>query len=280
MHPSRSRDLFFNHKFVLCAALLAFLSSTAASGQAQPAVPVTPTAEGGRPTLEDLHGHAETIAEILDTASARVESLAASGAQAPDLLGAIRQELMLSRRWNRHLTSILQDVAEARRALGERERDAAREILRMTAAAEEAQRELIALKKVLTGEPAATAEGGEGWSDSRSYGEVPDDLGGRVAANVTIVEPPMRSDAGLPSDLVEARLALLSMEQAQSAVIRNVDTVRGKIIEALQTLAAVQGDSTLDLPRTGGELSSEGITAWAASIATKGGARPAGQGGS
>ncbi|MEZ5932477.1 MAG: hypothetical protein R3F54_11070 [Alphaproteobacteria bacterium] len=277
MPASDSFDRIINYKFILPLAAIALLSSLPLPGQAQPAVSVLPEDKISPPTLEELHAHAETIADILETASERVERLAESDEATPDLLAAIRQELSLSRRWNQHLTGILQDVAEERRALGEREREAAREIARMTAAAEEARLELIALEKVLKGQPKEAEEGKKGWTDSRTDRGAASDLGDRVAAHGPIADLAIEHGSGLPHDLDRARSVLASMDAAQTSVLQNVDTVRSKIIEALQTLAA-QGDRPLHLPAAGGDLSSEDITAWAASIATKTGQAPAGQG--
>ncbi|MEM9625301.1 MAG: hypothetical protein AAGA21_03645, partial [Pseudomonadota bacterium] len=60
---------------------------------------------------------------------------------------------------------------------------------------------------------------------------------------------------------------LASVQAAEANLVRDVDAVRGKIIEALRTLADVRGD--LPVGHAEGTLSSEDITGWAASTATR-----------
>ena len=69
----------------------------------------------------------------------------------------------------------------------------------------------------------------------------------------------------------ETRAMLASVQAAEKSLVRDVDAVRAKIIEALQTLATVSGDLPTRLRGTGTDaaLSSEDVTAWAASMATK-----------
>lgn len=270
-----SREQNINCKWLFCAAIFALILSVAMPLRAQPATSLGSAQKDGQPPLEELHIHAETIAEILQTASDRVEQLAASEADMPMLLNAIRQEISLSRRWNGHLTTILAEVAEARRALGEREREAAREIARMTAVAEEARLELIELKKALTGQPAEAARHQKDGSDSGPGENGRPDAAGQATGQGAILDPMTAGAIGSLHDLDEARASLAFMAEAQASAFDNVDTVRTKIIDALQMLAAAQGDLKLDPHKAGERLSSEDITAWAASIATKIG-RPVG----
>lgn len=261
----------FNHKcilFGLSTALMLIMAPPALTEQV--GAEAKPGA-GSDPTIEELHEHSETIAVILETASQRVDRLSTSSAETPMLLEAIRQEISLSRRWNRHLGTILNDVAEARRALGEREREAAKEIARMTAAAEEARLELIALRGVLEGVSADPANVESGWSDGGLQGGSSGSDGMRTASS--------RSASGVIAedgaddlhfgDLHDARLGLASMQDAQMSALRDVESVRGKIIEALQTLAAAHGEIEYQRPRNDDELTSGDITAWAASMATR-----------
>ena len=223
------------------------------------------------PTMDELQVHAETITDILETASERVELLATTDADAPALIDAIRQELSLSRRWNRHLGGILLDVAEARRALNTREREAAKEITRLTAAAEEARLELVALKKVLKERPKEARQDRESWSEGRlNRGEAEPDTDSQVAMNLPTGAEGLQ--AGVETGTIrKTRAMLASVEAAEKSLVRDVDAVRAKIIEALQTLAGVSGNlpSRLRYNDTGATLSSEDITAWAASMATR-----------
>ncbi|MEM8948180.1 MAG: hypothetical protein AAGC99_02495, partial [Pseudomonadota bacterium] len=215
-----------------------------------------PGHDGGVPTMDELREHAATITEILDTASERVERLAATDADKPALVKAIKQELSLSRRWNQHLSAILLDVAEARRALSDREREAAKEITRLTATAEEARLELIALKAMLKERPDQATQDQKAWSDSQlDQTETEQDIG-----DVEI--------SGLSEVAIRDTWAMLaSVQAAEANLVRDVDAVRGKIIEALRTLADVRGD--LPVGHAEGTLSSEDITGWAASTATR-----------
>ena len=235
----------------------------------QPSSPVTER-QDGRPTMDELREHASIITEILDTASERVERLAAADVGTPALVEAIRQELSLTRRWNRHLSTILQDVAEARRALGEREREAAKEVTRITAVAEEARRELLALKKVLKG---STEDRAQQSSDQRSQLMEGHSLAGvddQAMSKWPKVDITLDDIAGSEGDLQAMRMTLASVQDAQKSAVRDVDAIRGKIIEILETLAAQHGFLPADtLDDDSAELSSEDITAWAASMATR-----------
>lgn len=203
--------------------------------------------DGSFANLEELRLHAATIDDILAVASERVDSFAADGEARPALLDAIRQELSLSRRWNNHLSSILLEVAEARRALGRREREAAREIAEMTAVAEEARLELLALKDVLDRGPAKPAAALDKRTD-RGTGQGP----------------------GNPAhDLVDARDRLAAVQAAEKSAIGDVDDVRSKIIDALQTLATMNEDLALQRGNAGEALTSKDITGWAASTAAR-----------
>ena len=62
---------------------------------------------------------------------------------------------------------------------------------------------------------------------------------------------------------------LASVQAAEKSLVRDVDAVRGKIIEALQTLVAARGDLPMGMRDAGPALSSEDITGWAASMATR-----------
>lgn len=219
--------------------------------------------EGEPPiTLEELRLHATTITEILEIAGERVERLAVEE-QAPDLVAAIRQELSLTRRWNQHLATILMEVAEARRDLGVRERKAAAEIAELTAMAEEARLELVALKRALRTEKTQESSKPAQPSDrlQRQSSLVPNassvDLGA-LAQDL----------AGPYGDLDDARSTLAHMQQAQGEAIGDVAAVRSKIIGALNSLAAARGDQIFQRD-VGGELSSEDVTAWAASMASR-----------
>ncbi|MGI9500501.1 MAG: hypothetical protein ACR2P3_10705 [Geminicoccaceae bacterium] len=224
--------------------------------------------DGGKPTMKELQAHAATIGEILEIASERVDRLAAD-AGTPALVDAIRQELSLSRRWNQHLGTILLDVAEARRALGEREREAAKEITRMTAAAEEARLELLALKKMLKRHPDKAVQNLEERSDDMRGGGARTGAGSQTASSKPAVDASVEAFREPRDDLRDMRAALASVQEAQKSAARDVDAVRIKIMDALQTLATVRGDLPLKLHPAGADLSSEDITAWAASMATR-----------
>ena len=275
-------DHIFNHKSIFAVALTVFSLCCAIPGmtsaQAEPTATeaaLARTIDGGASSMEELREHAATIDGILQMASERVERLAATEGVEPRLVQAIRRELSLSRRWNHHLETILIDVAEARRVLGEREREAAKEIARMTAVAEEARLELIELRKVLKRRPPEAAEAPK----KQSYGSLDKDrsagIGDQMASSGAVVDPAARLATGVSGEAEVARAMLASMQEAQESVAKDVDAVRAKIIDALQTLASVRGD--LPMREQGGdaELSSEDITGWAASVATRLG-RPSG----
>ena len=78
-------------------------------------------------------------------------------------------------------------MTEARRALNTREREAAKEITRLTAAAEEARLELIALKKVLKERPGEAKQVRGSWSEGRlNRRETELDTGSQMASNLSI----------------------------------------------------------------------------------------------
>ena len=171
-------------------------------------------------TIEELTRHAREIGDLLDGASARVEGLveeAEGNPEAEALAGAVRQELVLSRQWNRHLTSILLEVAETRRALELREQQAADEIFELTAAAEEARHELMALWKVLQPETKASVS-----SPERLPALKPDDLVDELA--------------GPGASIEDARETLDRMGDMQVEAAGDIEAVRSKIIDALHTL--------------------------------------------
>ncbi len=266
-----------NFQYVIPGTLTALLLISTSPGKAEPTPREEPSAilpalggDSGVPTMDELRVHAATITDILKTASERVDQLAATDADAPALVDAIRQELSLSRRWNRHLGAILLDVAEARQALNTREREAAKEITRLTAAAEEARLELMALKDVLKGRPEEGISG-EIRSEGRLQGkESRLDTDVQMAPNLVI-------SGGLPegpnsfrrSTIEETHAMLASVQAAEKSLARDVDAVRAKIVEALQTLATVRGDLPIRGDDIDAALSSEDITAWAASMATR-----------
>lgn len=267
MSASRSLERDINRKYIFSAALLALLLILPATVHAESTSVETKTDSRGERTIEELHEHAETIAVILQTASERVEELSASNAETPAVLEAIRQEISLSRRWNRHLGTILREVTEARRALGAREREAAKEIARMTAAAEEARLELDALRSVLEGTDHESKEAwSDGWHDSNKQSS--------VAPQADMKLPGIRrateqiDDDSLYSSLQDTRLDLAYMHEAQSSALRDVESVRAKIFEALQTLAVTRTDIEFERHH-GGDLTNEDITSWAASMAAK-----------
>lgn len=272
--------LVCNYKYIIYSGLAAFTLISAASGQAEPTP--TPSQEpptmrtslgenaGGR-TIGELRSHAATISEILETASERVELLAATDADAPELFEAIKHELSLSRQWNGHLETILDDVAEARLALSQREREAAKEITHLTALAEEARLELVELKKVLKESPDEAVQSQDTWSEGR-LSEQEAELGTRsqTASNLSISdhlsEGPDSFNIGAIKD---DRAMLDSIEAVEASLVSDVDAVRTKIIEALEILATVRGDLPARTHNSGAALSSEDITGWAASMATR-----------
>lgn len=277
-----TRNRIFNCKYILSVALTAFSLCCAISGMTSAtAEPVAPeetlvlTFDGDAPSMDELREHAATIDGILQTASERVERLAATEGVEPRLVEAIRQELSLSRRWNRHLETILVDVAEARRVLGEREREAAKEIARMTAVAEEARLELVELKKVLKSRPPEAEQAPKKRSDGSLDTDPKSGVGDQMASSLAIVDPAAKLTAGASGETEVARAMLASMQEAQKSVAKDVDAVRAKIIDALQTLASVRGDLPMGEQGADAELSSEDITGWAASVATRLG-RPSG----
>ncbi len=248
------------------------------SAQAQQTKPSTNAAkladwDGEAPvTLDEIRLHALEIGDLLDKAGARVDQLAdeaSDHSQSRALLRAVRQELDLSRQWNRHLTSILLEVAEARRALGAREQKAAAEIFELTSIAEEARLELIALWESLRPDM------------SPPFGE--HDLRQSTQPEVS---PPPAQEAGkgrlgatsgtlTDTDKVvsDAKRVLDEMDAMQATAAGDIEAVRAKLIDALQTLAPHQADpikpGILDDVRKDSGLSSKEITAWAASIAGK-----------
>lgn len=249
--------------------VVAFSLTFAAPGHAEPPASLVPepwvfsAGEGEPPvTLEELRLHATTITEILEIASERVERLANED-QAPDLVAAIRQELNLTRRWNQHLATILMEVAEARRDLGARERKAAAEIAELTAMAEEARLELVALKRALRTE--RTQESSRPVQPSEHLQRQ-----GSLLPNASGVDlgALARDLAGPHGDLDDARATLVHMQQAQREAAGDAAAVRTKIIDALHSLAAVGGDQIFKR-EVRGELSSEDVTAWAASMASR-----------
>lgn len=267
-----------NYKYVFHGLLAALMLISASSGRADPTASQEPSMmpsafgyDGRIPTMNELREHAATINDILETASERVELLAATDADTPALVEAIRQELSLSRRWNRHLGTILLDVAEARRALGKRERDAAKEIMRLTAVAEEARLELVALKEVLKDRPDDAVQSQKTWPEGRlNEHETGMGTDSRMASNASIMDALREGSAGFEAGTVkDARAMLASIQAAETSLVRDVDAVRGKIIEALQTLATVSGDLPTRMHDADAALSSEDITAWAASMATR-----------
>ena len=276
MSAGDTRDRKVNYKHIFSGALVAFTLCCAIPGmksaQAEPAAsdPALGFAiDGSALSMEELRQHAATIDDILRTASERVERLAATEGVEPRLVQAIRQELSLSRRWNRHLETILIDVAEARRVLGEREREAAREITRMTAVAEEARLELIELKNVLKRRPLEAEQGPNEPSNGSVDKDARASLGGRLPSSGAAIDPAAKRAAGVSGETEVARAMLASMQEAQKSVAKDVDAVRAKIIDALQTLASARGDLPISEGSVDAELSSEDITGWAASVATR-----------
>ena len=250
-----------NHKLFSSLALSSFAWAFAVFGLAGTAVGED-RKDHQRPALEELKDHAATIDDILSEASRRVDQLAGSSSEPAALVDAIRQELSLSRRWNQHLATILLDVAEARRDLSRRERQAAQEIARITAVAEEARLELVELKKVLDERPQESDPSPNRQSDS------PNTQSDRSASERRINDV-ARTLAGPGADIEDARERLNSMQEAQQLAIDDVDAVRSKIIEALQTLGDLHGHPLILERNEHGDLTSGDITAWAVSTATR-----------
>ena len=263
------RDRIINCRFILSCALYAFLLCSATPGKAESTIPSMGTDEAKTFSMEELRAHAATIEDILESASAKVELLAASKAEAPAFVDAIRQEISLSRRWNRHLEEILIEVAEARRALSERERQAAKDIARMTTVAEEARLELMALREVLEGSPEQEQPVQDGRAEDRDPSSMSIDPDDERTSNRPDMDDITRAIAGPSGDLHDAREKLALMKAAQASASEGVHAVRGKIIAALETLAAGHGQVFIDEQREGGVLSSKDITSWAASMATR-----------
>ena len=253
---------------------LALSATIALSSHAEPSASTAPSGlgENGGVTIEELQLHAKKIGELLHHASTRVDRLVSEADEASEgraLIGAIRQELDLSRQWNRHLSAILLEVAEARRDLGQREKEAAAEINELTAIAEEARLELVELWKSLetdqkkTPDEPKTLPAPKPETDQHSSPEVGKDN-----------ELDISDDLSNPrANIDKARLALERMSEAQKLAASDIDAVRAKIIDALQTVAPHR-TTPLDVERLSesgheGALSSEEITAWAASIASK-----------
>jgi len=262
-------DRFINHKFILYSFILTFLLCWPPLGHADSPGPVPAEDEVGELTMDELRVQADTIREILATASQRVDELAVADTDTPALMDAIRQEISLSRRWNDHLGAILQEVAKAQRELGDREREAAKEIVRMTAIAEEARLELVALKNVLKGQPVDTQQDGDHGPNDASHDQDQTDAGGPSMPQSSLAAAVTEAISDPTANLDEARAALVAMQEAQADAFHDVDAVRTKIIDALETLAAARGESVSLMPDADESLSSQGITAWAASTATK-----------
>lgn len=263
------RGWIVNPGYILSCALSAFLLCNASPGKAETAIPSIGAGEAKSFSMEELRAHAATIEDILVSASAKVELLAASKAEAPAFVDAIKQEISLSRRWNRHLESILVEVAEARRELGERERQAAKDIARMTAVAEEARLELMALKDILEGYPERKHPSLDEKGQDQDPAPVSIGTDDKRTSNRSSMDDITRAIAGPTGDLHDARKKLASMKAAQTSAFEGVHAVRGKIIAALETLAAGRNQALIDAPVAGEPLSSKDITSWAASMATK-----------
>ncbi len=270
-----------NFKFFRAVGFLTMAMIPCAIAQSEPvsasntgSVVALRTSDG--PGLDELRDHAAAIDQILAVASERVDRLAADGATSSGLMEAIRQELSLSRRWNRHLASILHDVAEARLALRTREREAAKEIARMTAVAEEARLELEALKKVLDRETGEAAPAPEERSDRQIERTPAQSVAAIDRRDLDAVSQDLAGDG---ARLEDARAALDVMRAAQRSAIGDIDAVRAKIIEALTSLGDATSEPPSDRLEEGANLSSEDITAWAVSTAVRlgrpGGADPA-----
>jgi hypothetical protein len=137
----------------------------------------------------------------------------------------------------------------------------------MTAMAEEARLELNALRSVLEGKKTTTSDG---WSDSRL--DLPPHAAERSEATSTLPKParerPQAHDTSLLNTLQDTRLELAFMQQAQTTALRDVESVRAKIFEALQTLAVARADGEFQDHHVG-DLTNDDITSWAASMAAK-----------
>ncbi len=223
-------------------------------------------------TIEELRRHAKKIGQLLDHASARVDRLADEADETSEeraLVGALRQELDLSRRWNRHLSSILLEVTEARQALGVREQKATAEIVQLTSIAEEARLELIALWKSL--KPGMAPPPVE--PDMLPTPKAGFDQSSVKKAGGNRIEAVAEQLAGPDATIEEARKTLEAMDEAQKSASGDIEAVRSKIIDALHTLAPHRRTPLkVEVPSEShvqGDLSSQDITAWAASIATK-----------
>lgn len=263
---------------VLVASVLPLVGMTQSIGAEQKTGPSTTASvlaswDGeSTVTLDELKLHATEIGKLLDHASARVDRLAdeASDQSAGRaLVDAIRQELDLSRQWNGHLTSILLEVAEARRALGVREQKAAAEIFELTSIAEEARLELIALWKSL--KPGMSVPFGE--HDLLPAPKPETEQPSVRKGDKGRIEAVTEELAGPDATIDEARRVLDEMGAMQKTAAGDIEAVRTKIIEALHTLAPHRTAPLKgDMPKGGqieGGLSSKEVTAWAASIASK-----------
>ncbi len=262
---------------VASAALFVVMAS---SGHAEP-VSVSPPPglalenwDGKRAvTIEELKSHATKIGELLDHASSRVDRLtdqAPAGQDGDRLVSAIRQELSLSRKWNRHLTSILMEVTEARRDLGIREREAAAEIIELTSIAEQARLELVALKKSLTLDRPLPS----GDESAPSPIETPGiDQRSTLDAGHRRIDLVAEGLAGPHATIEDARRTLDDMAAAQKIAAGDIKMIRAKIIDALHVLAPHRPKQpkaeTRKDTQVESHLTSEDITAWAASIAGK-----------
>lgn len=260
MAAGATGDLYFNHKLFIGFCVYTAILGFAVLGQARSAL------SDDQPALEELKEHAATIDDILNEASRRVDQLVGEATTPAEFVNAIRQELTLSRRWNRQLTTILLEVAKARQELARREREAAVEIKRMTAIAEEARLELVALKDILEGQPEDSSPKPDKRSDQQSPGKPSADF-------ATIVNPIHEGivlELALPgADLRDMRDRLQSMQAAQESAIDDVDAVRSKLIKALRTIGNV-GEQPVMVEGIGyGGLTSTGITAWAASMSAR-----------
>lgn len=251
------------HTLLGAALSVLMVGAVATSGHADQAV-TSPSGsdsvvwDGERDaTIDELTQHAREIGDLLDGAGERVEDILADVKGDPEaeaLAAAVHQELILSRQWNGHLTTVLLEVAEARRALEIREQKAADEIFALTTVAEEARRELIALWKVLKSEEQSALSPPERLPASR-----PDNLSDEQAAADTTIE--------------EVQETLDRMGDMQTEAAGDIDAVRSKIIDALHTLAPHRDmPLKVDMPDemdVEGSLSSRDITSWAASISSK-----------
>lgn len=220
-------------------------------------------------TIDELALHTGKIVELLDHASNRVERLvdeAKEDSKTQELVGAIRQELKLSRQWNQHLRSILLEVTEARRALDRREQRAAAEIHELTTVVEEARLELVALQKSLKPEEPATPAK----LPSPEAGDRPQSKPANTESNVKAV---VEALAGPNATILDARRTLEQVGDAQKTAAGDIEAVRAKIIDALHTIAPHRiAPNEIEIPRDDqvkGSLSSKEITAWAASTASQ-----------